>query len=119
MPGYDNTETRDWLLTILFDLGVEPADGALLISVEDSGPFKRIIADFHFQRERSLTVYGERIEFRGGESLRLFFSNRYTPEKIKLLLNSHKLEVASQWISKSGEEGVFVCRLASEQPKRF
>ncbi|HEX3717389.1 MAG TPA: L-histidine N(alpha)-methyltransferase [Verrucomicrobiae bacterium] len=115
LPGYDNPETRDWLLTFLFDIGVEPADGALEISVEDSGQFKRVVADFHFKRDRDLTVYGEHIEFREGESLRLFFSYRYTPEKIGLLLNAHKLEVAGQWISKSEEEGVFLCRLMPEE----
>jgi uncharacterized SAM-dependent methyltransferase len=111
LPGYDNAETRDWLLTFLFDLGFEPADGSLQISIEDVSGLKRIVADFHFLRDRMLTVFGERMEFRGGESLRLFFSYRYTPEKIGCLLNSHRLEVVGQWIAKSEEEGVFACRL--------
>jgi uncharacterized SAM-dependent methyltransferase len=111
LPGYDNPETRDWLLTFLFDLGLEPSDGGLKFSIEDVRDFKRITADFHFAQDRALTVYGERIEFHSGESLRLFFSYRYTSETIGLLLTSHGLEVAGQWISKSGEEGVFLCRL--------
>jgi uncharacterized SAM-dependent methyltransferase len=110
LPGYDNAETRDWLLTFLFDLGIEPGDGTLKIDIEDAQALKRIVADFHFSCDRALTVYGERIEFRSGESLRLFFSYRYTPEKIERLLSSHRLKVKGHWITKSGEEGVFACR---------
>jgi L-histidine Nalpha-methyltransferase len=111
LPGYDNPETRDWLLTFLFDLGIEPGDGKLKIHIEEAHSLQRIAADFHFLRGRVLTIYGERIEFRAGEALRLFFSYRYTPEKCKRLLSSHGLKVRDQWITKSGEEGVFACRL--------
>ena len=110
LPGYDNPETRDWLLTFLFDLGIEPGDGTLQIHIEDAQALKRVAADFHFLRDRALTIYGEGIEFRAGESLRLFFSYRYTPEKIERLLSSNGLKIESQWITKSGEEGVFACR---------
>jgi len=111
LPGYDNAETRDWLLTFLFDMGVEPGDGALEISIQDAGVFKRIVADFHFARERGLTVFGERIEFWEGESIRLFFSYRYRPEMIAKLPGAQRLKIAGQWISKSEEEGVFLCKL--------
>ena len=59
LPGYDNPETRDWLLTFLFDLGIEPEDGALQIHIEDAQGLKRIAADFHFLRARALTIDGE------------------------------------------------------------
>jgi uncharacterized SAM-dependent methyltransferase len=111
LPGYDNAETRDWLLTFLFDLGVEPGDGMLQIHIEEAQKLKRIAADFHFSRDREVTIYDERVEFRAGESLRLFFSYRYTPEKCELLLSSHRLNLEGKWITKSGEEGVFACRL--------
>jgi hypothetical protein len=113
LPGYDNAETRDWLLTLLFDLGVEPADGMLKIHIEDAHGLKRIAADFLFSRTRALTIDGERIEFQSGESLRLFFSYRYTPEKCENLLSVHRLKVELRWITKSGEEGVFACRAMS------
>jgi hypothetical protein len=112
LPGYDNAETREWLLTFLLDIGVEPGDGALEISIEDAGGLKRIVADYRFSRERVLTVYGERIEFHKGEPIRLFFSYRYGPEMIAKLPGANRLRIAGQWISKSEEEGVFVCQLA-------
>jgi uncharacterized SAM-dependent methyltransferase len=111
LRGYDNPETRDWLLTFLFDLGIEPGDGVLQIHIEEAQGLRRIAADFQFLRDRALTLDDERIEYRAGESLRLFFSYRYTPEKSEQLLSSHRLKLVGQWITKSGEEGVFACRL--------
>jgi uncharacterized SAM-dependent methyltransferase len=110
LPGYDNAETRDWLMTFLLDLGIERADGELLIQIEKAHALQRIVADFHFARDRALTVYGERIDFKAGDPLRLFFSYRYTPEKCERLLRSNKLKLEGQWIAKSGEEAVFACR---------
>jgi len=110
LPGYDNPQTRDWLLTFLHDLGVEPGDGSVQFSIEDSpSALKRIVADFCFARRRILSVYGERFEFREGDKVRLFFSYRYTPGLIGSLLSEHKLSILGQWITSSGEEGVFLC----------
>jgi SAM-dependent methyltransferase len=110
LPGYDNPQTRDWLLTFLLDLGVEADDGFVRFSIEDSpSALKRIVADFCFTRRRILPVYGERFEFREGENIRLFFSYRYTPGLIGSLLLEYKLSILGQWITSSGEEGVFLC----------
>jgi uncharacterized SAM-dependent methyltransferase len=113
LPGYDNPLTRDWLLTFLFDLGVEPGDGSIQFSIEDSTPaLKRIVADFIFATQRSLSVHGQRFEFRAGDSIRLFFSYRYTPNRIASVLSDYDLSILDQWIIPSGEEGVFLCRKA-------
>jgi L-histidine Nalpha-methyltransferase len=110
LPGYDNPQTRDWLLTFLLDLGVEPDDGFVRFSIEDTpSALKRIVADFCFTKERILQVHGERFEFREGDKVRLFFSYRYTPSLIASLFSEHKLAILSQWITASGEEGVFLC----------
>jgi uncharacterized SAM-dependent methyltransferase len=114
LPDYDNPQTRDWLLTFLYDLGAEPEDGAVLFSVEDSElGFKRIVADFHFSRQRTLPVHGERFEFLEGDKVRFFFSYRYTPGLIESLLAKYQLSLVGQWISSSEEEGVFLCRNAA------
>jgi uncharacterized SAM-dependent methyltransferase len=110
LPGYDNMETRNWLMTLLLDLGIEPGDGEMRIHIEKARGLQRIAADFHFVRNRTLAVYGERVQFRRGEPLRLFFSWRHTPENCERLLKSHRLAVEDRWIAKSGEEGVFACR---------
>jgi L-histidine Nalpha-methyltransferase len=115
LPGYDNTPTRDWLLTFLNDLAVEPHDGSMQFSIEDSkSALKRIVADFRFSKRRILNVHGERFEFRKGDEVRLFFSYRYTPGRVASLLSEYKLSILGQWIIQSGEEGVFLCRKAGD-----
>lgn len=111
LPLYDNDLTREWLLAFLLDLGVERADGALGFAIEDAtGGLKRIVADFKFIRPRRIQIDREAFEFRAGDSIRLFFSYRHTPERVRALLAGQSLEVRDRWIAKSGEEGVFLCR---------
>jgi L-histidine N-alpha-methyltransferase len=109
MPQYDNNLTREWLLAFLLDLGVERKDGELRFSVEDNAGLKRVVARFHFARERRIEIENEAFEFRVGEEIQLFFSYRYTPERVRDTLFEHRLEVRRQWITESGEEGVFLC----------
>jgi L-histidine Nalpha-methyltransferase len=115
LPQYDNALTRDWLMTFLLDLGVERTDGVLRFVIEDDPAgygLKRVAAYFQFLRSRDVCVDAERFEFRSGEQIRLFFSYRHTPALVCKLLRQHGLEVLEQWITRSGEEGVF---LASRQ----
>jgi uncharacterized SAM-dependent methyltransferase len=112
LPQYDNDLTRDWLMTFLLDLGVEKKDGELRFAIGNGGfDLKRVVAQFCFSRARQIKVDDECFKFRRGESIRLFFSYRYTPERAQTILAGYGLEVCGQWIAKSGEEGVFLCRL--------
>jgi uncharacterized SAM-dependent methyltransferase len=112
LPQYDNALTRDWLLTFLTDLGVARGDGELQFKIKDDAAngLKRITADFHFTRPVQIKIESEVFEFRAGESIQLFFSYRYTPARVRKILSRHGLEVREEWISNSGEEGVFLCR---------
>jgi uncharacterized SAM-dependent methyltransferase len=111
LPQYDNPLTRDWLTAFLFDLGVKVGDGRLRFTIETGGlGLPRVVARFHFHRARRINVSGREFSFARGEAIRLFFSYRYTPERAARLLARHGLEVCGQWIAKSGEEGVFLCR---------
>ncbi len=111
LPQYDNPQTRDWLMTFLLDFGIEKSDGKLKFAIETGGfGLKRIVARFHFTRARRIEIESERFEFRAGESIQLFFSYRYTPELVRKILAEHNLEICGQWIAKSEEEGVFLCR---------
>jgi uncharacterized SAM-dependent methyltransferase len=111
LPQYDNPLTRDWLMTFLLDLGVERNDGKLRFKIEDdrTNGLKRIVARFHFARARRVEVDGETFNFHAGETIRLFFSYRYTPEHVRKVLARFGLEVCDQWITRSEEEGVFLC----------
>jgi L-histidine N-alpha-methyltransferase len=114
LPQYDNNLTRDWLMAFLLDLGVKWRDGELRFALEE-GRFglKRVVARFHFDRPRRIGIEGEPFAFRRGEDIRLFFSYRYTPERVRKLLARYKLKVCQQWIAKSEEEGVFLVRRRS------
>ncbi len=119
LPQYDNPQTRDWLMTFLLDLGVEKKDGRLKFTIETGGfGLKRIIARFHFTSACRIKIESEQFEFRRGESIQLFFSYRYTPERVRLILASHKLEICDQWIAKSKEEGAFLCRRSGVSAER-
>jgi L-histidine N-alpha-methyltransferase len=111
LPQYDNSQTRDWLMTFLLDLGIEKSNGRLKFEIA-TGDFglKRIVANFRFKRARQIKIENEIFNFKSGEKIRLFFSYRYTPERVRKILASHGLEVCEQWIAKLQEEGVFLCR---------
>jgi L-histidine Nalpha-methyltransferase len=111
LPQYDNALTRDWLMTFLLDLGVERGDGELRFTIEDGElDLKRVMARFYFDRARRVEIGMEAFEFHVGESIRLFFSYRYTPDRVRDLLGRHGMNVLDQWITQSGEEGVFLCQ---------
>jgi uncharacterized SAM-dependent methyltransferase len=110
MSGYDNPETRQWLLAFLYDLGLEPEDGFVDFSIEEKSGLLRFVADYHFFCARTLVIEDETFEFAAGDAMRVFFSYRHTPGVLRQLLHGYGLEMASQWINASGEEGVFLCR---------
>jgi uncharacterized SAM-dependent methyltransferase len=112
LPQYDNPPTREWLLTFLLDLGVERGDGELRfqIEVDAASGLRRVAAHFHFTRPRRIEIEAESFAYAAGESIQLFFSYRYTPERVRALLASHGLEVCDSWLAASAEEGVFLCR---------
>jgi uncharacterized SAM-dependent methyltransferase len=99
------------------DLGISKNDGTLLFQIEDTAEnLKRIVAGYRLKRARQIRIDDDSFSFEAGETIRLFFSYRYTPERIRALLASHKLHVHEQWMTKSGEEGVFLCRRVGETP---
>ena len=111
LPLYDNALTREWLMMFLLDLGVEASDGELEFVIEDDpagSGLKRVAAYFRFVRAREIRVDEERFLFPAGDSIRLFFSWRHTPGLMRELLGEYGLKVSEEWITKSGEEGVFL-----------
>jgi uncharacterized SAM-dependent methyltransferase len=98
-------------LTFLLDLGIERTDGRLSFGIEDGAmKLKRVVAEFHFRRAREVVVHGETFNFQRSETIRLFFSYRYTPDRVVRLLDRHGLNVQAEWLADSGEEGVFLCQ---------
>lgn len=112
LPLYDNALTRDWLMIFLCDLGVELVDGELRFSIASDpvNGLQRVEANFHFITRREVDVDADVFVFEPGESIRLFFSYRHTPERVRQLLARCGLVVREQWITQSEEEGVFLVR---------
>jgi uncharacterized SAM-dependent methyltransferase len=114
LSQYDNAPTRDWLMTFLFDLGIEKSDGELKFEIA-VGDFelKRFVANFEFKCTRKIKIENKIFDFKAGEKIRLFFSYRYSPELVQKILEKYKLQVCSHWIAESEEEAVFLCRKKS------
>ncbi len=113
LPLYDNQLTREWLVAFLYELGADEADGKARFVIEDcpeGTALKRIAAYFDFTRACTLKVEDREFAFAAGDSIRLFFSYRHTPEHVAGLLVGHGLKVEQQWVTQSEEEGVFLCR---------
>jgi hypothetical protein len=111
LPQYDNTPTRDWLMTFLLDLGIEKGNGELRFEIASGGfGLKRFVANFHFTRARKIGIEGAAFSFKRGDTIRLFFSYRYTPQHVEKILSKFNLKVSQSWIANSGEEGVFLVR---------
>jgi L-histidine N-alpha-methyltransferase len=109
LPQYDNVPTRDWLMTFLLDLGIEKQDGELKFEIETKGGLERVVANFRFKRARRVGIEDKSFPFKPDETIRLFFSYRYTPGRVRQSLSHHKLNIREQWVTQSGEEGVFLC----------
>ena len=113
LPQYDNTPSRDWLMTFLLDLGVRGEDGSLQFGIEEEGGggvLKKITARFQFTRTRQIPLEDERFDFAAGDTMHLFFSYRYTPALVRQALAQFGLKVEAEWLPQSGEEGVFLVK---------
>lgn len=111
LPQYDNALTRDWLMTFLLDLGVEKGDGQLAFDVQEfpeGSGLKRLVARFEFKRPRTLQVDEHILEYAPGDRIRLFFSYRYTRDRVRNWLAKYGLRVLGEWVAASEEEGVFL-----------
>ena len=115
LPQYDNALTRDWLLSVLLDLGVERSHGGLEFRIapcpEGSG-LLRIEADFVFCTAVEISYDGAAWPFAAGDRFRLFYSYRHTPASVASLLEPHGIRITCAWTNGSGEEGVFLGRPA-------
>jgi len=112
LTQYDNTPTREWLLTFLLDLGVERGDGELRFTIETDPvtSLQRVLGNFYFTKPCRIEIETDTFDFAAGSVLRLFFSYRYTPGRVRAALELHGLVVRDQWIAPSEEEGVFLCQ---------
>jgi L-histidine N-alpha-methyltransferase len=110
LPLYDNQPTRQWLITVLSDVGLDVSPSDVEFSIERVDGLLRIEANYRFKKPQSLRMDREQFELKAGEKFRLFFSYRHTPEILSKLLGKFGIRIERQWIAGSEEEGVFLCR---------
>ena len=112
LPLYDNEPTRDWLLTFLADLGLDRGVGELKFAIErvPRHPLLRIVATFHFRKRVALSIFQKKFRFAPGETMRLFYSCRYTLPKVRQLLKSGPFVPLEERVTPGKEEAVFLCQ---------
>ena len=110
---YDNLECRQWLLASLAELGFYESDGTLLFSTEDTPGLPavpRIRVVFELNREVVTSVGGQEFRFQSGDKLGVFYSMRYCRADLRKLLEPEGIQVVQEWVSHSGEDGLYLCR---------
>jgi hypothetical protein len=111
VPQYDNALTRDWLLSVLLDLGVERDHGCLEFRVAPcpaGSGLLRIEADFVFVTAVKVNFGGTAWRFAAGDRFQLFYSYRHTLASVASLLGPHGIQISRSWTNATGEEGVFL-----------
>jgi L-histidine N-alpha-methyltransferase len=109
LPLYDNDLTRRWLATSLTDAGVELSSSDIEFTIVPIGDLLRIEANHRFRKPQRIRIEKEEFNYDAGEQFRLFFSYRHTQDRLRDLLAAYKIEIRQQWITSSGEEGIFLC----------
>jgi L-histidine N-alpha-methyltransferase len=109
LPLYDNEQTRRWLATTLLDAGLDVSPHEIDFSIEPAHGLLRVEANYRFRKVQTTRIDREEISYAPGDEFRLFFSYRHTPERLRTLLRQFEIDISQQWITGSGEEGVFLC----------
>lgn len=113
VPQYDNPHARAWFAGLLDSLGFAGADLRLTVEarpLHEDGHVWRIQADARVLRDVQLALYEESFEFREGEALEVFFSNRFTPAAMPQVLGGAGFDVRQAWVLDSREEGIYLCQ---------
>lgn len=113
LPQYDNELTRDWLMTILLDAGINPADGEIKFEIQGDSTIsgldlKRINASFQVRKSIHWTLDGRSVEWQEGDQVQLFFSYRYTSNRLQAVLQQYRLNILDYWEDDNQEEGVYL-----------
>ena len=113
LPQYDNALTRDWLFTVLNDAGILSGQGHIVFKIENDPKFEelhKIVASFEFIQKTTLTLDGQTFTWQTNDQMQLFFSYRYTTNKIINLLSEYGITVIEAWEAASQEEAIYLCQ---------
>jgi uncharacterized SAM-dependent methyltransferase len=114
LPQYDNAETLAWIAQILEDWHISDFLTKPRFAVQKIDSINALVAACEWAQNTQLAWEGENLSFLKGETLRLFFSLRYTPELLALTLAEHGLELGVGHRTSCGQEGVWSVQVAPE-----
>ena len=113
LPQYDNPLARAWFAGLLDSLGFAASDLRLSVQprrLREDGHIWRIQTDAYVLRDVQLALYEASFDFREGEVLEVFFSNRFTPAALPQALGDAGFSVGQTWVLDSQEEGIYLCQ---------
>lgn len=113
LPQYDNELTKDWLITVLEDAGVNRENGNMNFGIKDDDKnpnLKRVNASFELNNDVNFKLDEQLIEWKSGDKIGLFFSYRYTTAKLQEILSSYGINILNYWEAANQEEGVYLCQ---------
>jgi uncharacterized SAM-dependent methyltransferase len=120
VPQYDNPLARVWFGGLLESLGFSISDVDLRIETQalrPDGHIWQIYTDVRFLQQVHLTLHDESFAFHTGDRLRLFFSNRFTPQVMPQVLAEAGLTTIATFLLASQEEGIYLCTASAEIPR--
>lgn len=113
LPQYDNPFAHTWFTGLLDSLGFPTAQLRLTVDavpLRDDGHVWQIQAFVTFDQPVTISVDAETFDFAPGETLHVFFSNRFTPEVMPEILADTGLDIVEALVLDSREEGIYLCR---------
>jgi hypothetical protein len=111
MAQYDNPPTREWLATVLREIGVDEA-GPIAFRWDEAPGGPAIVGEVVPARMCMAEVAGVTVGLPPGEPIRVLESFRHTADGLQAILAAMEMEVLDVAVSPSGEEGVAVARRA-------
>jgi hypothetical protein len=109
LPQYDNETTRRWLVLLPQSLGIpaEPEHIRFAVIPPDGALPWRIEATLLIHDNCQISLCGECLHLPAAEPLRLFVSNRFTPDDLSNIAEAAGCQIAASRIAPSREEGAF------------
>ena len=112
LPQYDNPLARSWYAGLLDSLGFAASQIQLAVHprlLRADGHIWQIRAAATVQQPIHLTVYDEAFDYTSGESIEVFFSNRFTPQVMPEVLAAAGLTLVQTLLFDSQEEAIYLC----------
>ena len=112
LDQYDNRPTRHWVAQVLFDWDIAHQVCPVYVEIQTLEGILACVARCDWLRDLEFSWEGREFRARAGEQLRLFFSLRYTPERLTHTLEGYGLRLGRGRVTPCRQEGVWRVGLA-------